>query len=201
VLSARRHVRAAPYLLLFADVSKRSEVRGCPCPGAGVGGQAQRWMARRRPASSERRAGCRSERPATGRCGSPEPAAMRVKPPPGAIRACLHQQRCPGPRTPSFEERYLAPARQILPGRRCPTPGMKISCSRRRAGGHREHASDVDIGIAGPEPLSGRPAADEPVGRGANGASRGARWSRFRAGDRRSIASSCRWRARTMATG
>ena len=49
----------------------RGAARGCPCPGAGVADErSQDGVAK--SASSERRAGARSERPATG-VGSPEP--------------------------------------------------------------------------------------------------------------------------------
>lgn len=59
----------------------------------------------------------------------------------------------PAPRTP-FEERYLAEAKKI-----ClevmPDARYEIFLFGSRARGHCEHSSDLDIGIAGPEPLPG----------------------------------------------
>jgi hypothetical protein len=57
------------------------------------------------------------------------------------------------PRTP-FEERYLALARRICLSA-IPDPRYEIFLFGSRARGHCEHSSDVDIGIAGPEPLPG----------------------------------------------
>ena len=57
------------------------------------------------------------------------------------------------PRTP-FEERYLALARQICL-ESIPDPRYEIFLFGSRARGRCEHSSDVDIGIAGPEPLPG----------------------------------------------
>lgn len=57
----------------------------------------------------------------------------------------------PQPRT-AFEERYLNEARGI-----CldvvSDPRFEVFLFGSRARGHCEHSSDVDIGIAGPEPL------------------------------------------------
>ncbi|NCA11657.1 nucleotidyltransferase domain-containing protein, partial [bacterium] len=56
------------------------------------------------------------------------------------------------PRT-AFEDRYLAAARRIclemVPER------YEVFLFGSRARGHCEHSSDIDIGIAGPEPLPG----------------------------------------------
>lgn len=57
----------------------------------------------------------------------------------------------PAPRPP-FEERYLALAKQICL-MMIPDPRYEIFLFRSRARGHCEHSSDVDIGIAGPEPI------------------------------------------------
>ena len=57
----------------------------------------------------------------------------------------------PAPRTP-FEERYLALAKQICL-MMIPDPRYEIFLFGSRARGHCEHSSDVDIGIAGPEPI------------------------------------------------
>lgn len=57
------------------------------------------------------------------------------------------------PRTP-FEDRYLSLARDICLAA-VPDPRYEIFLFGSRARGHCEHASDVDIGIAGPEPLPG----------------------------------------------
>lgn len=57
----------------------------------------------------------------------------------------------PAPRTP-FEERYLALAKQICLTM-IPDPRYEIFLFGSRARGHCEHASDVDIGVAGPEPI------------------------------------------------
>jgi predicted nucleotidyltransferase len=57
------------------------------------------------------------------------------------------------PRTP-FEEHYLAEARRICLAE-IPDPRFEIFLFGSRARGHCEHSSDLDIGIAGPEPLPG----------------------------------------------
>lgn len=57
------------------------------------------------------------------------------------------------PRTP-FEERYLAEARRICLAA-IPDPRFEIFLFGSRARGHCDHGSDLDIGIAGPEPLPG----------------------------------------------
>ncbi|MFN5755196.1 MAG: nucleotidyltransferase domain-containing protein [Planctomycetia bacterium] len=57
------------------------------------------------------------------------------------------------PRTP-FEEHYLAEAKRICLDE-IPDPCFEIFLFGSRARGHCEHASDLDIGIAGPEPLPG----------------------------------------------
>ena len=57
------------------------------------------------------------------------------------------------PRTP-FEERYLALARRICE-RAIPDPRYEIFLFGSRARGRCDHGCDVDIGIAGPEPLPG----------------------------------------------
>ena len=59
----------------------------------------------------------------------------------------------PAPRTP-FEERYLALAKRICLTA-IPDPRYEIFLFGSRARGHCDHSSDVDIGIAGPEPLPG----------------------------------------------
>jgi uncharacterized protein len=59
----------------------------------------------------------------------------------------------PAPRT-SFEERYLALAKRICIAA-IPDPRYEVFLFGSRARGHCEHSSDVDIGIAGPEPLPG----------------------------------------------
>ena len=56
------------------------------------------------------------------------------------------------PRT-AFEERYLAEARRIC--EESVPAGYEIFLFGSRARGHCEHARDLDIGIAGPEPLPG----------------------------------------------
>jgi predicted nucleotidyltransferase len=56
------------------------------------------------------------------------------------------------PRTP-FEDRYLAEARRICL-QEIPDPRYEIFLFGSRARGHCDHSSDVDIGIAGPEPLA-----------------------------------------------
>jgi predicted nucleotidyltransferase len=55
------------------------------------------------------------------------------------------------PRT-SFEDRYLAEARRICL-QEIPDPRYEIFLFGSRARGHCDHSSDVDIGIAGPDPL------------------------------------------------
>lgn len=57
------------------------------------------------------------------------------------------------PRTP-FEETYLAEARRICL-EEVPDTRYEIFLFGSRARGHCDHSSDVDIGIAGPEPLPG----------------------------------------------
>ena len=57
------------------------------------------------------------------------------------------------PRTP-FEEKYLAEARRICL-ETVTDPRYEIFLFGSRARGHCDHGSDVDIGIAGPEPLPG----------------------------------------------
>ena len=57
------------------------------------------------------------------------------------------------PRT-AFEERYLAEAKRICL-QEIPDPRFEIFLFGSRARGHCDHSSDVDIGIAGPEPLPG----------------------------------------------
>jgi hypothetical protein len=57
------------------------------------------------------------------------------------------------PRTP-FEERYLAEARRICL-EEIPDPSFEIFLFGSRARGHCDRSSDLDIGIAGPEPLPG----------------------------------------------
>jgi len=57
------------------------------------------------------------------------------------------------PRTP-FEDRYLALARRICE-REIPDPRYEIFLFGSRARGRCDHGCDVDIGIAGPEPLPG----------------------------------------------
>ena len=57
------------------------------------------------------------------------------------------------PRTP-FEEKYLAVARRICLDA-VPDPRYEIFLFCSRARGHCDHASDLDIGIAGHEPLPG----------------------------------------------
>ncbi|MFN7811415.1 MAG: nucleotidyltransferase domain-containing protein [Planctomycetia bacterium] len=57
------------------------------------------------------------------------------------------------PRTP-FEDRYLAEAKRICLAA-VPDPRFEIFLFGSRARGHCEHSSDIDIGIAGPEPLPG----------------------------------------------
>ncbi len=57
------------------------------------------------------------------------------------------------PRTP-FEERYLAEARRICL-ETVTDPRYEIFLFGSRARGHCDHGSDVDIGIAGPQPLPG----------------------------------------------
>jgi len=57
------------------------------------------------------------------------------------------------PRTP-FEEKYLATARRICL-ETVTDPRYEIFLFGSRARGHCDHGSDVDIGIAGPEPLPG----------------------------------------------
>ena len=57
------------------------------------------------------------------------------------------------PRTP-FEERYLAEARRICL-EEIPDPRFEIFLFGSRARGHCDRSSDLDIGIAGPEPLPG----------------------------------------------
>ena len=59
----------------------------------------------------------------------------------------------PSRRTP-FEEKYLAEARRICLDA-VPDTRYEIFLFGSRARGHCEHASDLDIGIAGPEPLPG----------------------------------------------
>lgn len=59
----------------------------------------------------------------------------------------------PTPRTP-FEERYLDEARRICLDA-VPDQRYEIFLFGSRAHGHCEHTSDLDIGIAGPEPLPG----------------------------------------------
>lgn len=59
----------------------------------------------------------------------------------------------PSHRTP-FEERYLALAKQICLTA-IPDPRYEIFLFGSRARGHCEHSSNVDIGIAGPEPWPG----------------------------------------------
>jgi len=61
--------------------------------------------------------------------------------------------RHPIPRT-AFEERYLAEARRICLAA-VPDTRYEIFLFGSRARGHCEHGSDLDIGIAGPEPLPG----------------------------------------------
>jgi predicted nucleotidyltransferase len=56
-------------------------------------------------------------------------------------------------RTP-FEDRYLAEAKRICI-EEIPDPRFEIFLFGSRARGHCEHSSDLDIGIAGPEPLPG----------------------------------------------
>lgn len=56
------------------------------------------------------------------------------------------------PRTP-FEDRYLAEARRICL-QEIPDSRYEIFLFGSRARGHCDHSSDVDIGIAGPEPLA-----------------------------------------------
>jgi len=57
------------------------------------------------------------------------------------------------PRT-AFEERYLEEARRICLAA-VPDTRYEIFLFGSRARGHCEHGSDLDIGIAGPEPLPG----------------------------------------------
>ena len=57
------------------------------------------------------------------------------------------------PRT-AFEERYLAEAKRICL-QEIPDPRFEIFLFGSRARGHCDHSSDVDIGIAGPEPRPG----------------------------------------------
>jgi predicted nucleotidyltransferase len=57
----------------------------------------------------------------------------------------------PGPRT-AFEDKYLAEAKRICLAA-VPDPRYEIFLFGSRAKGHCDHSSDVDIGIAGPEPL------------------------------------------------
>ena len=57
------------------------------------------------------------------------------------------------PRTP-FEEYYLEKAREICLAA-VPDTRYEIFLFGSRARGHCEHGSDLDIGIAGPEPLPG----------------------------------------------
>jgi predicted nucleotidyltransferase len=57
------------------------------------------------------------------------------------------------PRTP-FEEHYLAEARRICLDE-IRDERFEIFLFGSRARGHCEHSSDLDIGIAGPEPLPG----------------------------------------------
>lgn len=57
------------------------------------------------------------------------------------------------PRTP-FEEKYLAEAKRICL-EMVPDSRYEIFLFGSRARGHCEHASDVDIGIAGPAALPG----------------------------------------------
>lgn len=57
------------------------------------------------------------------------------------------------PRTP-FEERYLALAKKICLDE-IDDPRYEIFLFGSRARGHCDHGSDVDIGIAGPEPWPG----------------------------------------------
>lgn len=61
--------------------------------------------------------------------------------------------RHPTPRT-AFEERYLEEARRICLAA-VPDTRYEIFLFGSRARGHCEHGSDLDIGIAGPEPLPG----------------------------------------------
>jgi len=56
------------------------------------------------------------------------------------------------PRT-AFEDRYLAEARRICL-LEIPDPRYEIFLFGSRARGHCEHSSDLNIGIAGPEPLA-----------------------------------------------
>jgi len=57
----------------------------------------------------------------------------------------------PGPRT-AFEDKYLAEAKRICLAA-VSDPRYEIFLFGSRARGHCDHSSDVDIGIAGPEPL------------------------------------------------
>jgi predicted nucleotidyltransferase len=54
----------------------------------------------------------------------------------------------------AFEDRYLTEARRICL-QEIPDPRYEIFLFGSRARGSCEHSSDVDIGIAGPEPLAG----------------------------------------------
>jgi len=62
-------------------------------------------------------------------------------------------QKKPEPRTP-FEERYLELAKKICL-EEIDDPRYEIFLFGSRVHGHCDHGSDVDIGIAGPEPWPG----------------------------------------------